>query len=569
MTKPVTNQIKFRQHPQMIISQIKSQADSLTKAILEAIMNCIDAGSPDVHITMTHTTITIADTGSGFDGLETIEKFFSTIGTPHEDGDAKFGRFRMGRCQMFGYGRNTWRSGPFRMEVDIANRGLEHDIFDNEEPVKGCQITIELYNPLSDGTLISTAQQIRYAITYVDTPIYINNEQVNTDLSSVRWTRQTDEAYFLYRKSGSLTIYNQGVFVTRRWSNTTYFSGLIVTKKAIALNAARNEVIETDPLWEKISETATAIYNTRNKNKKDAILHQITNDATRLSYIRDLLAGKQSWYETYMTGEPVFQCGIGQESTLKDLVCATIDTVAIIATHSQSAATRKMTSVATISEPNLNLWKARSPQDLKKIMLKSINNELNEMGTGPKQAKTLKTLADAITSLNFQTFSELIENPPSNKKPLARQDMTASERNASEDIEQINTDIAAEMDVNPRPIMFCKNIESLITSDHTGFTISIGGASHFGLQEYIRIMHTMITGYFDPKLNTETTEPDQDIQDKVENFIVGTGLIGDLITSLNNRRTNESISKGSIPGRKTYANISDFENALRIAIAEA
>lgn len=94
MSQPVT-QHEFTADPNLLVSVIKSQAGTLSKALLEGVMNSIDAGSARVDITVTQTTFTIADTGKGFRSAQEVQAWFGRFGTPHQEGDAIFGRFRM------------------------------------------------------------------------------------------------------------------------------------------------------------------------------------------------------------------------------------------------------------------------------------------------------------------------------------------------------------------------------------------------------------------------------------------------------------------------------------------
>jgi len=92
---------QFKMHEALLYSVIQKQAGSLAKAGLEGTMNSVDAGATRVDITCDGTTVVIADDGRGFTSAREIEEFFETFGTPHAEGDAKFGFFRMGRGHFF------------------------------------------------------------------------------------------------------------------------------------------------------------------------------------------------------------------------------------------------------------------------------------------------------------------------------------------------------------------------------------------------------------------------------------------------------------------------------------
>lgn len=41
------------------------------------------------------------------------------FGAPHEEGDATYGKFRIGRGQVFNYAITTWTSNNYQLKVDI------------------------------------------------------------------------------------------------------------------------------------------------------------------------------------------------------------------------------------------------------------------------------------------------------------------------------------------------------------------------------------------------------------------------------------------------------------------
>ncbi len=85
----------FRMDPALLWSVIKSQAGTLAKALLELVMNSIDAGASQVSITLTGTRLKVEDDGRGFQSRTEVTSWFETFGTPHKEGDARWGKFRM------------------------------------------------------------------------------------------------------------------------------------------------------------------------------------------------------------------------------------------------------------------------------------------------------------------------------------------------------------------------------------------------------------------------------------------------------------------------------------------
>ncbi len=136
---------RFKMHPAMIYSSLHAQAGTLSKALTELICNSIDANASYVEIKLDNHTYEIIDDGRGFQSAKEIDEFFETFGQPHVEGDATFGRFRIGRGQAFSYSKSQWRSGQFEMIVDVKNCGLDYDLVVHTNPVfAGCSIKGEM-----------------------------------------------------------------------------------------------------------------------------------------------------------------------------------------------------------------------------------------------------------------------------------------------------------------------------------------------------------------------------------------------------------------------------------------
>ena len=202
----------FNVHPQLLFDVIQRQAVTLTKALCEGVMNSIDAGATAVEVAVAEGHATISDDGKGFKSREEIELFFETFGQPHKPGDAVYGTFRMGRGQMFSFGRNTWRSGRFAMDVDIKNRGLDYDLSEAGDKKEGCAIRIDLYRPITLLQRREIADELRRFVRYVPVPVTVDGQRVNRDPSKEKWTSSTTTPTTSSRRAAS-SLYNLGVFV--------------------------------------------------------------------------------------------------------------------------------------------------------------------------------------------------------------------------------------------------------------------------------------------------------------------------------------------------------------------
>ena len=155
---------RFKMDEKLLFDTIQRQAGTLEKANVEGVMNSIEAGATLVivglDISGPTAIMTITDDGKGFRDQQEIEDFFETFGKPHSENEKVIWKqFRMGRGQMFAYGKNTWRTGNFRMVVDIKEWGLNYEFEDDLPYHDGCEITIELYdNPIGRYPYNSVAQ---------------------------------------------------------------------------------------------------------------------------------------------------------------------------------------------------------------------------------------------------------------------------------------------------------------------------------------------------------------------------------------------------------------------------
>lgn len=270
----------------LVISVIKQQAGTLDKALLEGVMNSVDAGATKVAITLTHDRVRIEDDGKGILQRQEIEDFFETFGTKHNEGDARFGKFRMGRGQMFSYGKNVWRTGPFSMMIDIDSMGLDYDLTEGMEMADGCQVDIALYELLSPRNIYEVSQEMQKMVKYLDIPVYLNDERISNDPSTMRFPDSTDDAYIQLNSARStIEVYNQGVFVQSIGSYQYGMGGVVVTKKQIAVNFARNQVMDKCPIWRRIR----TIFNQEGEKR---VTKKLTlNGHERVNALKRLVAG--------------------------------------------------------------------------------------------------------------------------------------------------------------------------------------------------------------------------------------------------------------------------------------
>lgn len=284
----------FKMHPKLLVDVIKRQAGSIEKAVLEAVMNAIEAGSTFVKITVDPRRIQIEDDGKGFANRKEIENFFETFGQPHDASEGKkWAQFRMGRGQMFAFGINHWVTGKFRMLVDINGKGLDYDLHVDQASVKGCKIVIDLYEGLVPRAIAVVKSEIERYVKYVEVPVTVNEVEVNSSPSECKFLKETEDGYFNLSDAHQLQIYNMGVFVCSMGKHVYGCGGTIVSKNRLDVNFARNDIIRSCPEWRKIvKEIELYSPKVRKKTKLD--------DQERANLIERVLAGEIP-YDEFMS----------------------------------------------------------------------------------------------------------------------------------------------------------------------------------------------------------------------------------------------------------------------------
>lgn len=244
----------FKMHPKLLMDVIKRQAGSLAKAVLEGVMNSVDADATRIDITLTPQKLTIADNGRGFENRQQIERFFEVFGQPHDENEQKiYGTFRMGRGQLFAFGRNLWTTNLWRMDVDVNARGLGYDLIEHaDDMATGCTIEVDLYEELLPSAAAETHRAIERWCKYIPVSVIFNGDQINVDPESEKWDHITDEAYIRLKVAGSLEIYNLGIHVMDFAGHTHGTGGVVVSRKQLKVNFARNDIQSDCAVWRKV-----------------------------------------------------------------------------------------------------------------------------------------------------------------------------------------------------------------------------------------------------------------------------------------------------------------------------
>jgi len=260
----------FRMHPKLLMDVIKRQAGTLSKAILEGVMNAEDARAKKVSISLTEDSLVIEDDGEGFKSRDTIVKFFEVFGQPHDASEGKkFGTFRMGRGQLFAFGSNEWQTGTYRMHVDINEKGLDYDLETDAKKVPGCRIEIKLYEPIGLSGVADVRRDLELWCKWVyPCRVYFNGDMISNNPELGKWTDRTPEAFVNLKEKGSLVVYNLGVYVCEFPAHKFGTGGEVVSKQQLRVNFARNDIQSDCPVWRKVKPFIDQRASERVKDKK-------------------------------------------------------------------------------------------------------------------------------------------------------------------------------------------------------------------------------------------------------------------------------------------------------------
>lgn len=282
-----TEKRRFGMHANLLYDVITKQAGTVQKAILEGVMNAIDAGATRCDVEFSGTHFSIRDDGRGFADMNEIEKFFETFGTPHQDGDARYGRFRMGRGQIMAFGVNVWRSNGFEMRVDIKNDGLDYSLkhLPGDEIRPGTTIDVELYEHIMPSDLERARSEIRRFVAWSEIPVYLDGEQISTHPSEGKWDFEDENAWYKLSQRQILDIYNLGVLVVGASAGRYGIGGTVVSKHRLDVNFARNDVQSSCPVFKKIAKVLQSHSNDGIKKKA-----RLT-ESERESLVRQFMAG--------------------------------------------------------------------------------------------------------------------------------------------------------------------------------------------------------------------------------------------------------------------------------------
>ena len=402
----MTRERHFHTDQHAAVHLIMKQAGTHQKALLENVMNAVDAGATRVDISVTEAGYEVRDDGRGFRTMSEIEDYFERFAFNH-DGDAlqserTYGRFGIGRAQQWKYARCTYRSRTFQMDMDFQTHQLEYDLTRDLPDQPGTVITGVWYQRLTPAAATNIVRDLSQLVRYVPVPVFINRVQVSRDPTAEEWDIVTDAFYFRGDPHGQLRVYNAGVFVREYFTSMFDMGGLIVTRVPIGVNNARNDVERSDPTWRGIVRTVNAHLNRGQPRKPTG--------AALKPYAQKLLRGEP---DEQLMDLNLFQDITGKKFTLRRLLSRLSSVRAVLA--EQDEYDEKVTAVhranaAFVFHPGtLELFGVDRVETLISALERA---SLTLKFYMPPDLKTFATVDEAMPSLTGETRPKLDLDKP-------------------------------------------------------------------------------------------------------------------------------------------------------------
>ncbi|TFZ33592.1 ATP-binding protein, partial [Pseudomonas syringae] len=158
-----------------------------------------------------------------------VRRSSGRFGTPHQEGDAPYGRSRLGAGQIMAHAKTRWASHSWQMPADTRSMGYNYELDDLENGVPGCSIEGPWYEPLNALELMSAVQEIRDLVRYTRISVELNGRVITRDPATEQWDFEDEYAYYRAKEDGAVSIYNPAVPVRPESSHLRGAGGLAVT----------------------------------------------------------------------------------------------------------------------------------------------------------------------------------------------------------------------------------------------------------------------------------------------------------------------------------------------------
>lgn len=426
---------KFKASTGLVEKVATKQSGVIEKAWLEAVMNSVDAGADLIELLIEEGWSDISDNGDSMT-KEEVQTYFEQFGLEDSDiEDKEFGKFRIGRGQIFNFGVNIWRAKENYMVVSLDDRevtanleectteedesiidvndsiyqidtdGLGYALLDAEPIDEGLNIHVDHYNPIED--LESTISDFKSLVKYVswvhDVTIKVNGEEVGQEPEVIE---ETDNAWFIEAKdryTDRSTVYNKGAKVD------TFNLGprrlAIITKKDLDVTLDRTDILETDEYWQTIQG-----------EYRDVIIQELLSDDDLSFNERNWLieeASQDVGLIKMIQGKPILKDIEGDSWTINQLATkklgfaqrddnvaeeANSDPRVVMLREKHKDSLKKFTNSAqdTIEQSNVKKYSDIVDENLAFEM-----NEVSPDDLSKRRRSNLKSIREALLDLGF------------------------------------------------------------------------------------------------------------------------------------------------------------------------
>lgn len=412
------------------------QAGVIEKAWLEALMNGVDADASHIEFNITDDRTKYSDDGNNMTESE-IQKYFEQFGYKDSDiEDKEFGKFRMGRGQIFNFGTNIWRARDHYMVVDIHNdqttvtlpectvdsddsiiekngseytvdtSGLGYVLLDAEHYDDGVSITVLHEENISDvsDSITEFFDLARFVPWVHGVDLEVNGSQVDDNPHVIE---ETDNAWFADKDNSFFhrsSVYNKGAFVDEYSLGPKEFN--IITKRDLDVTLDRTDILDTDEYWKAIKEEHDEVLikhlidkDDLDKSERNWLLEKASESKTVLKMIEDKPLVEDVNGDLHsikeMSGE---RLGFAEkENDVASEVMSRGEAVIINADQE-----KELTSVANSVHSSVNKSDIDEYTDIIDEELKFEMSEMNDSQLSKRRRENLQMLRGALDDLGFR-----------------------------------------------------------------------------------------------------------------------------------------------------------------------
>ena len=292
----------FEHDPKITHPITLKQTGSIAQAIIELLINAVEANAKSVCLTMTKEHFSYSDNGHGFASFDDVLRYFGRISIPQSEGEATYRRLRLGHGKILAHASTTWVSNRWSMTVDTRLMGYNYELEDLPKALPGCTIKGTWYKPLKDTDVMSAIQEVYEGVRYASISVELNGHHITCNPAQEEWDFEDGLAYYRLKEEGPVSVYNQGILVRHDSSHVWGGGGLIVSKQAIRLNVSRTEILRnTCPVWKAIAKTFSHLI----KGVSGRLYEDRKSEARREMAAHSLLSGNPNIGSIYSHEEVI------------------------------------------------------------------------------------------------------------------------------------------------------------------------------------------------------------------------------------------------------------------------